>query len=83
MTKELKSFTGANFTGFLGESFRFCTLDDKRQPSGPLLTGTVERIFRSDGRRIFVSIYVPQRGHTYNYPAAQVYYHGRPREGFR
>ena len=80
--KEYKSFLGANFTGFLGEKFRFCTLDDLGRPNGILLTGEVKKIYRRGGRTV-VDLRLPALECTRTYTAAKIYFHGRPREGLR
>lgn len=49
--KTATSFTGANFNGHLGESFRFQTLNDDGEALGPVLEGEVKRIFRQ-GRQL-------------------------------
>ena len=65
---EIKSAQCANFTAALGESFRF------------LLTGKVQKIRRA-GRKMVVDLYIPAKSCTHTYYAAEIYYHGRPREG--
>lgn len=80
--KEFKMFRGANFTGLIGEKFRFCTLDDQGRPNGVLLTGEVKKIYRSRGHTA-VDLYLPALELTRTYEAAKLYYHGRPREGLR
>lgn len=80
--KEYKSFLGANFTGLLGEKFRFCTLDDQGRPNGILLTGEVKKIYRRGGKTT-VDLYLPALECTRTYTASKVYYHGQPREGLR
>ena len=54
------SFTGANFTGFLGERFRFQTLDDNGEPMGPLLAGEVKRVFRQGAANLRGALYPGQ-----------------------
>lgn len=80
MKREIKSVQCANFTASLGETFRFCTLDDVGRPCGQLLTGKVLRIHRV-GRKMAVDLYITSANCTHTYYAAQIYYHGRPREG--
>ena len=70
------SFTGANFTGFLGERFRFQTLDDNGEPMGPVLAGEVKRVFRQ-GRQISVELYIPDKHCTHIHEAKRIYYKGR------
>lgn len=78
--KEIRSFQGANFTGFLGEEFRFCTLDDTGRPCGRLVTGKVRKI-RRQGKKTVVDIRISATGEIRTYPAAGIYFHGRPRKG--
>lgn len=80
--KEYKSFLGANFTGFLGEKFRFCLINDENTPCGVLLTGEVKKIYRRGGKTV-VDLYLPALEYTRTYSATKIYYHGRPREGLR
>ncbi len=80
--REIKTVQCANFTACLGESFRFCTLDDLGRPCGQLLTGKVQRIHRA-GRKMAVDLYIPALNCVHTYHAEKVYYHGRPREGLR
>lgn len=77
---EIKSVQCANFTAALGETFRFCTLDGTGRPCGQLLTGEVQKIRRA-GRKMVVDLYIPTKSCTHTYYAAEIYYHGRPREG--
>lgn len=69
------SFTGANFTGFLGQSFRFQTLNDKGETLGPVLVGEVKRIFRK-GRQTLVEFYIPAKKCTHIYEAKRIYFKG-------
>lgn len=78
--KEIRSFCGANFTGSLGEAFRFCTLDEVGRPCGRLLTGKVQSI-RRKGRKTVVDMYLFATGDLRPYPAEKIYFHGRPRKG--
>lgn len=73
---KISSFTGANFTGFAGESFRFQTLGDDGKPLGrAVLSGQVKRIFRQ-GRQTCVEIYLPDKKCTHIYEAKRIYYKG-------
>lgn len=74
--KTATSFTGANFTGYVGESFRFQTLNDNGEPMGSLLAGEVKRVFRK-GRQISVELYIPDKHCTHIYEAKRIYYKGR------
>nr|DAD85712.1 MAG TPA: hypothetical protein [Siphoviridae sp. ctP6113] len=80
--KEFKTFQGANFTGLLGEKFRFCILNDEGKPSGVLLTGEVKKIYRRGGKTV-VDLHLPELECARTYTAAKIYYLGRPREWFR
>lgn len=80
--KEIRSFRGANFTGVLGEEFRFCVADETGRPCGQLLTGRVQNIRRA-GKKIAVELYMFATGKIRTYPAGKIYYHGRPRKGLR
>lgn len=71
-----KSFTGANFTGFLGERFFFRTLGYDGRFTGNTIAGRVEKIFRR-GRRTSVEIYIPELKRTFIYEAKQIYFRGR------
>ena len=73
---KLTSFSGANFTGFLGESFRFQALgDDGKTISKTVLTGQVKRIFRQ-GRQISVELYIPDKKCTHTHDAKRIYFKG-------
>lgn len=72
---KVSSFTGANFTGFLGQSFRFQTLNDKGEALGPVLKGEVKRIFRQ-GRQTCVELYIPAKKCTHTHEAKRIYYKG-------
>lgn len=78
--REIRSVQCANCTVALGETFRFCTLDSTERPCGRLLTGKVQRIHRV-GRKMAVDLYIPALNCTHTYYAAEIYYHGHPREG--
>lgn len=69
------SFTGANFNGHLGESFRFQTLNDKGEALGPILEGEVKRIFRQ-GRQTCVDLYIPAKKCTHTHEAKRIYFKG-------
>lgn len=69
------SFTGANFTGFLGQRFRFQTLNDDGEPTRSALSGQVKRIFRH-GRQTCVELYIPAKKCTYTHEAKRIYYKG-------
>lgn len=73
-----ESFTGANFTGFLHQRFRFQTLNTRGVPSGEILTGDVQRIYRSAGS-LCVDIYLPGKKCTHTYFARNLYYKGTGR----
>ncbi len=81
--KATASFTGANFTGFLGENFRFQTLNDNGEATGNVLSGQVKRIFRQ-GRQIWVEIYIPTPKCTHTHEAKRIYFKGAAlaREGY-
>ena len=78
--KTAASFTGANFTGFQGQTFRFQTLDDTGEAKGPTLTGEVKRIFRQ-GRKTAVEIYIPNKRCTHIYEAKRINFKGWTRGG--
>lgn len=69
------SFTGANFTGFLGQSFRFQTLNDDGEAAGNVLSGQVKRIFRQ-GWQTCVELYIPAKKCTHTHEAKRIYYKG-------
>ena len=73
--KTATSFTGANFTGYVGESFRFQTLDDNGMAMGPILTGEVKRVFRQ-GRQTSVELLIPDKHCTHIYEAKRIYFKG-------
>ena len=68
-------FQAANFTGCVGGSFRFQTLDDSGNTMGPVLAGTVTRVFRQ-GRHISVEIHLPTKHCTHIYEAKRIYFKG-------
>ena len=72
----IKSFQAANFTGYVGESFRFQTMNDNGEALGPILTGEVKRVFRQ-GRQISVGLYIPDKYCTHIHEAKRIYYKGR------
>ena len=72
----IKSFQAANFMGYVGESFRFQTLNDNGEALGPILAGEVKRVFRQ-GRQIAVEFYIPDKHCTHIYEAKRIYYKGR------
>lgn len=72
---KLSSFTGANFTGFEGQSFRFQTLADDGDPLGKVLTGQVKRIFRQ-GCQVCVELLIPALKCTHIYEAKRIYFKG-------
>lgn len=72
----IKSFQAANFMGYVGESFRFQTLNDNGEALGPILAGEVKRVFRQ-GRQISVEFYIPDKHCTHIYEAKRIYYKGR------
>lgn len=72
---KITSFTGANFTGHLGESFRFQILGDGGVPIGITLSGQVKRIFRQ-GRRVSVVLSIPDKKCTHIYEARRIYFKG-------
>ncbi len=45
---KITSFQAANFTGYVGERFRFQTLDDNGEAMGPVLTGEVKSEYWDD-----------------------------------
>ena len=73
---KITSFQAANFTGHVGERFRFQTLGDNGELMGPLLTGEVRRVFRQ-GRQISVELYIPDKHCTHIHEAKRIYYKGR------
>lgn len=75
MTMKLSSFTGANFTGFDGQTFRFQTLGADGRPAGRVLTGQVKRIFRG-GRQVCVEMYIPALKCTHTLEAKRIYLKG-------
>lgn len=76
--KEFKMFRGANFTGLLGEKFRFCALDDEGQSNGITLSGEVKKIYRSRGHTA-VDLYLPALECIRTYRADRIYFHGHSR----
>ena len=72
----IKSFKAANFTGHVGESFKFQTLGDNGEAMGPVLAGEFKRVFRQ-GRQISVEIYLPDKHCTHIHEAKRIYYKGR------
>lgn len=73
-----ESFTGANFTGSLHQRFRFQTLSSQGIPGGAILTGEVQRIYRSGGS-LCVDLYLPAKKCTHTYFARNLYYKGAGR----
>lgn len=71
----IKSFTGANFTGTLHQRLRFQTLNTQGAASGEILTGEVQRIYRSAGS-LCVDIYLPSTRCIHTYFARNLYYKG-------
>lgn len=69
------SFTGANFTGFLGQRFRFQTLNDDGKIAGSVLLGQVKRIFRQ-GRQTCVELYIPAKKCIHTHEAKRIYFKG-------
>lgn len=69
------SFTGANFTGYVGQSFRFQTLNDDGDAAGSVLSGQVKRIFRQ-GRQTCVDLYIPAKKCTHTHEAKRIYFKG-------
>lgn len=70
-----RTFTGANFTGFLGERFFFRILGYDGRFVGHTLAGRVVKIFRR-GLRTSVEIYVPELKRIFIYEAKQIYFRG-------
>lgn len=73
---KIASFQAANFTGYVGESFRFQTLNDNWETMGPILAGEVKRVFRQ-GRQISVELLIPDKHCTHIHEAKRIYYKGR------
>ena len=73
-----ESFAGANFTGFLHQRLRFQTLNTQGVPSGAILTGDIQRIYRSGGS-LCVDLYLPAKKCTHTYFARRLYYQGAGR----
>lgn len=71
----ISSFTGANFTGYIGQSFRFQTLNDDGEATGGVLSGQVKRIFRQ-GRQTCVELYIPAKKCTHTHEAKRIYFKG-------
>lgn len=71
----LTGFTGANFTGRLGERFSFQTLDGSGCPIGSVLEGQVKRIFRQGGQ-ISVELYIPDKRCTHIHEGRRIYFRG-------
>ncbi len=69
------SFKAANFTGHVGERFRFQTLDGNEKPMGPVLTGEVRRVFRQ-GRQICMELYIPDKKCTHTNEGKRIYFKG-------
>ena len=76
----MSSFTGANFTGFQGQSLRFQMLDDDGDATGSVLSGQVKRIFRQ-GRQTCVEFYIPAKKYTHIYEAKRIYFKGWAKGG--
>ena len=55
---KITSFQAANFTGYVGERFRFQTLDDNGEAMGPVLDGFPATVTHPAGRTFPL-----QRGH--------------------
>ena len=75
----MRSFQGANFTGFLGQAFRFQTLDADGHAHGPVLSGRVSGI-RRKGRAVTVDLYIPAKKCTHTYYARDLYFKGQAKE---
>lgn len=71
----ISSFTGANFTGVMGQNFRFQILNDDGDAVGSVLSGQVKRIFRQ-GRKTCVELYIPAKKCTHTHEAKQIYFKG-------
>ena len=71
----ISSFTGANFTGYLNQSFPYQTLNDDGEAVGPVLEGEVKRIFRQ-GRQTCVDLYIPAKKCTHTHEAKRIYFKG-------
>ena len=71
----ISSFTGANFIGHLGQSFRFQTLNGDGEAAGSVLTGQVKRIFRQR-RQTSVDLYIPAKKCTHTHEAKRIYFKG-------
>lgn len=78
----LAGFTGANFTGHLGERFSFQTLGDSGCPIGSVIEGQVKRIFRQGGQ-ISVELYIPGKRCTHIHEAKRIYFRGAAGAGER
>lgn len=76
----MRSFQGANFTGFLGQAFRFQTLNADGKVRGPILSGQVFGIHRGTGRATTVSLYIPAKKCTRTYYAKDLYFKGQAEE---
>lgn len=72
----MRSFQGSNFTGFLGQAFRFQTLDADGIARGPVLSGQVSKIYRR-GRGVTVDLYIPAKKCTHTYYAKDLYFKGQ------
>jgi len=73
--KPVKSFTGANFTGFLGDTFRFQTLGNNGNLIGIELTGRVWRIFQQE-QQTCVEFLILDKKCTHIYEAERIYFKG-------
>ena len=71
----ISSFTGANFTGHLNQSFPYQTLNDDGEAIGSVLSGQVKRIFRQ-GRQTCVDLYIPSKKCTHTHEAKRIYFKG-------
>jgi len=69
---KIVSFQATNFTGRIGESFSFQTLDDSGKATGPVLVGAVRKVFRQ-GRKISVELFIPGKHCTHIYEAKRIY----------
>ena len=72
---KMTGFTGANFKGWVGRSFRFRTLDSDGNLAGKPLAGKVKRVFRL-GKHISVELYIPALKCTHTYEAKHIYFLG-------
>ena len=76
----IKSVQCANFTAFLGETFRFSLVRESGKVGSMIQTGKVQRIHRV-ARRMAVDLYIPELKCTHSYFATEIYFRGHVKTG--